>query len=79
MAAQRIELCIADASHWMAANMLKLNPDKTELLWAGSKYGPAPLSSRGPSLQLGRRPSQLVITCLLGVLAASEPYSMLLQ
>ena len=23
----------------MAANRLKLNADKTELLWAGSKYG----------------------------------------
>ena len=30
-------------------NRLKLNADKTELLWAGSKYGSALL---GPSLQL---------------------------
>jgi len=36
----------------MAANKLELNPDKTELLWAGSKYGPALLGSRGPLLQL---------------------------
>ena len=32
MAALRLELCIADVSHWMAANRLKLNPYKTELL-----------------------------------------------
>ena len=53
MAAQWLQLCIADVSHWMAANRLKLNPDKTELPWAGSKYGRALLGSRGPPLQLG--------------------------
>ena len=47
------QLCIADVSHWMAVNRLKLNPDKTELLSAGSKYGRALLGSRGPPLQLG--------------------------
>ena len=36
-AGQRLELCITDVRHWMAANRLKLNADKTELLWAGSK------------------------------------------
>jgi len=34
-------------------NRLKLNADKTELLWAGSKNGSALLGSSGPSLQLG--------------------------
>jgi len=29
---------LAEVSHWMSANRLELNPDKTELLWAGSKY-----------------------------------------
>jgi len=37
----------------MSANRLKLNADKTELLWAGSRHGPALLGSAGPSLQLG--------------------------
>ena len=32
--------CIEEASHWMSANRLKLNADKTELLWAGSLRGP---------------------------------------
>jgi len=35
----------------MSANCLKLNMDKTELLWAGTRH--ASLGSRGPSLQLG--------------------------
>jgi len=30
---QRLEICISDVSHWMAANRLKLNADKTELRW----------------------------------------------
>ena len=34
----RLEGCLADVSLWMSANRLKLNPDKTELLWAGSRH-----------------------------------------
>jgi len=30
--------------------------DNTELLWAGSRYGPAVLSSSGPSLDIGTGP-----------------------
>jgi len=36
----------------MSANRLKLNADKTKLLWAGSRHGPAVLGSAGPSLRL---------------------------
>jgi len=36
-AGRRLEMCITDVSHWMAANRLKLNADETELLWVGSK------------------------------------------
>jgi len=35
----RLENCINDVSHWMSANHLKLNADKTDLLWAGSGHG----------------------------------------
>ena len=52
-AGQRLEMCITDVSHWMAANGLKLNADKTELLWAGSKHGSTLLGSSGPPIQLG--------------------------
>ena len=34
----RLEGCLADVSLWMSANRLKLKPDKTELLWAGSRH-----------------------------------------
>ena len=52
-AGQRLEVCITDVRHLMAANRLKLNADKTELLWAGSKYGSTLLGSSGPPLRLG--------------------------
>jgi len=37
----------------MSANRLKLNADKTELLWAGSRHCCLTLGNRGPKLQLG--------------------------
>ena len=40
-------------TQWMAANRLKLNAEKVELLWAGSKYGSTLLGSSGPPLRLG--------------------------
>jgi len=52
-AAHTLQACITDVTAWMNMNTLKLNADKTELLWAGSKYGSALLGSSGPSLQLG--------------------------
>ena len=52
-AGRRLEMCITDVRHWVAANRLKLNADKTELLWAGSKYGSTLLGSSGPPLRLG--------------------------
>ena len=45
---QRLEICTTDMRHWMAANRLKLNADKTEL-WDGS----ASLVGSGPPLRLG--------------------------
>ena len=39
--------------HWMSANRLKLNTDKTELLFASSRHSCATLSGRYPVLQLG--------------------------
>jgi len=52
-AATRLEHCLTDVSHWMSTNRLKLNSEKTELIWVGSRYGDTPLRSCGPSLQLG--------------------------
>jgi len=36
----------------MSANRLKLNDEKTELLWAGSRHGQTSLGSSGLSLHL---------------------------
>ena len=33
----RLERCLLEVDHWMSSNRLKLNADKTELLWAGSR------------------------------------------
>ena len=52
-AATQLERCITDVGHWMSANRLKLNMNKTELLWAGSRHS---LSQQGcclPVLHLG--------------------------
>ena len=47
-----LERCITDMDYWMSANRLKLNMDKTELLWAGTRYNMSMLNDSGPSLQL---------------------------
>jgi len=52
-AAAQLEQCIADVSHWMSANRLKLNMDKTELLWVRSRHCLSQLAGCLPVLQLG--------------------------
>jgi len=52
-AAARLQHCITDVGHWMSANRLTLNADKTELLWAGTKHSLSLLGGCGPSLRLG--------------------------
>jgi len=47
-----LERCIKDVDDWMSANKLKLNMDKTELLWVGTKYNLSKFNGSGPSLQL---------------------------
>ena len=39
-ARRRIEMCVSDIHSWMALNMLKLNTDKTELLYFYSRFRP---------------------------------------
>ena len=48
-----LEQCITAIGKWMSANHLKLNTDKTELLWTGSRHCLRGLSGNGPSLVLG--------------------------
>ena len=48
----RLEQCIVDINYWMSANRLKLNMDKTELLWAGMRRSLSMGDGSFPSLQL---------------------------
>ena len=36
----KIEECLSDIDKWMSINRLKLNKDKTELLYLFSRYNP---------------------------------------
>ena len=50
----RLEQCVTAIGNWMSANRLKLNAEKTELLWAGTRYNVASLlRNHDPSLTLG--------------------------
>jgi len=77
----RLENCINEVSHWMSANRLKLNTDgsTTELLWVGSRHGPAmlgaPVRPYGSQLKLSPPATQVRV---LGVtlsldLSADKP------
>ena len=46
--------CLTSVSQWVAADRLKLNSEKTELLWAGSRHSAAVLGINGLSLKLGQ-------------------------
>jgi len=52
-AAANVEQCVAATEHWMAANRLRLNADKTELIWAGARHNLLKIPGGGPSLTLG--------------------------
>jgi len=73
-AVDRLKECITEVGQWMSANRLKLNADKTELLWAGSKHGLAySFGSNRPSLRLGADTvTASEHACLLGVMISSD-------
>ena len=48
----KLERSVLDIGHWMSANRLKLNADKTELLFASSSHSCARLSHSYPVLRL---------------------------
>ena len=47
----QLEKCVTEVRNWMAANFLKLNDDKTELIFLGTHHGLSKLSLN--SLQIG--------------------------
>ena len=68
-----VQQVTSDVSRWMSSNRLKLNPDKMELLWAGSKHSRSSLGSRGLSLQLDAdRVTASDHVCVLGVTFSSD-------
>jgi len=38
LAVTRLSQCIADVTEWLSASRLRLNPDKTEVMWLGSRH-----------------------------------------
>jgi len=48
----RLKNHITDVGQWMSANWLKLNTEKTELLWAGSRHSQSSVTVCCQSLQL---------------------------
>ena len=48
-----LERCIENTGHWMSANCLKWNPDKTELLWTGTSHSLSRFTDGRPRLMLG--------------------------
>jgi len=56
----RLQQCIVDINYWMSANRLKLNMDKTELLWTGTRRSLSMGDDSFPSLQLGAVSPHLV-------------------
>ena len=50
---RRAQSCVRAVEHWMAANRLRLNPEKTELIWIGAKHNLLKIHGGGPPLTLG--------------------------
>ena len=68
-----LEQCVTAICNWMSANHLKLNAEKTELLWTGSKHALCGLCGNGPPLLLGRDNINAASSaCLLGVLVTPD-------
>ena len=40
-AVTRLSQCIADVAEWLSASRLHFNPDKTVIMWLGSKHSGA--------------------------------------
>ena len=48
-----LERCLSEVGHWVSSNRLKLNADKTELLWAGSRLSRPLFGECSLSLEFG--------------------------
>ena len=62
--AATLERCIENFGLWMSANRLKLNADKTELLWIGTKNMLGKLTDHGPALSVASSIRPVQFACL---------------
>ena len=53
-AARRFADCVADVDSWMDRNRLKLNTDKTQIIWVGNRQQLAKLVENGCDLAVCR-------------------------
>ena len=60
----RFTECIAEIESWMTANRLKMNTDKTDFIWLGSKHQLAKIQSQSIWLEAVHAPVSSVVTCL---------------
>jgi len=59
----RLQHCIMDINRWMSANRPKLNMDKTELIWTGTKYSVTAQNATFVSLETWRGCHSTKSTC----------------
>jgi len=72
-----IERCVTAISHWMSANRLKLNMDKTEWLWTGSRSNLDILRRSAMQLKLGNNTIDVAyVVRILGVLITQDLMSL---
>jgi len=60
----RFTECIAAIESWMTANRLKMNTDKTDFIWLGSKHPVDKIHSQTIALEAVHVPVSSVVTCL---------------
>ena len=60
----RFTKCIAAIESWMTANQLKMNTDKTDFIWMGSKHQLAKIQSQSIALEAVHVPVSSVVTYL---------------
>ena len=72
MAVASVQQCVTAIEQWMDASRLRLNIDKTELIWTGTKHNLAEIPGCGRALTLGAAHVAQSDDCVLGVQLSSD-------
>jgi len=67
LAVASVQQCVTAIEQWMDASRLRLNIDKTELIWTGTKHNLAEIPGCGRALTLGAAHVAQSDDCVLGV------------